>query len=45
VRAERENELTELVEREPFIREREKKRKGSSRVIGADSDRILSEKH
>jgi hypothetical protein len=38
VRAERENKLTELVEREPFIQEREKTRKGSGRVIGADSD-------
>jgi hypothetical protein len=45
VRAERENELTELVEREPFIQEREKTKKGSSRVVGADSDRTLSKKH
>jgi hypothetical protein len=45
VRAEHENELTELVEREPFIWEREKKRKGSSRVVGADGDRTSSEKH
>jgi hypothetical protein len=29
VRAEYENELTELIEREPFIQEREKRRKGS----------------
>jgi hypothetical protein len=28
VRAEHENELTELIEREPFIQEREKRRKG-----------------
>jgi hypothetical protein len=45
VRAERENKLTELVEREPFIREREKGRKGSSRVVGADGDRTSSEKY
>jgi hypothetical protein len=45
VRAECENELTELVEREPFIREREKIRKGSGRVIGADGDRTSSEKY
>jgi hypothetical protein len=37
-RAERENELTELVEHEWFIREREKRRKGSDRVVGADGD-------
>jgi hypothetical protein len=29
MRAERENELTVLVEHEPFIREREKRKKGS----------------
>jgi hypothetical protein len=45
VRAEHENELTELIEREPFIREREKTRKGSGRVVGADGDRTSSEKH
>jgi hypothetical protein len=36
VRAERENELTVLVEHEPFIWEREKRRKGSGRVVRAD---------
>jgi hypothetical protein len=45
VRAEHENELTGLVEREPFIREREKRRKGSGRVIGSDGDRTSSGKH
>jgi hypothetical protein len=45
VRAEHENELTELVERETFIRKREKRRKGSGRVVGADDDRTSSEKH
>jgi hypothetical protein len=45
VRAECKNELTELVEREPFIQEREKRRKGSGQVIGADGDRTSSEKY
>jgi hypothetical protein len=45
VRVEHENELTALVEREPFIREREKRRKGSGLVVGADGDRTSSEKH
>jgi hypothetical protein len=45
VRAEHENELTELVEREPFIWEHEKRRKGSGRVIGADDDRTTLEKY
>jgi hypothetical protein len=45
VRAELENELTELIEREPFIREREKRRKGPCRVIEADGDRTSPEKH
>jgi hypothetical protein len=45
VRAEYENELTELIEREPFIQEREKRRKGLGRDIGADGDRTSSEKH
>jgi ribosomal protein L19E len=45
VRAEYENELTELIEREPFIQECEKRRKGSGRVVGADGDRTSSEKH
>jgi hypothetical protein len=44
VRVEHENELTELVEHERFIREREKRRKGSGRVVGADGDRTSSEK-
>jgi hypothetical protein len=44
VRAEYENELTELIEREPFIREREKTRKGSGRVVGADGDQTSLEK-
>jgi hypothetical protein len=34
VRAERENELTELVECERVIRERGKRRKGSGQVVG-----------
>jgi hypothetical protein len=45
VRVEHENKLTELIEREPFIQEREKRRKGSGRVVGADGDRTSSEKH
>jgi hypothetical protein len=45
VRAECENELTKLVEREQFIREREKRRKGLGRVIGTDGDRTSSKKH
>jgi hypothetical protein len=45
VRAERENELTELIEHEPFIQEREKRGKGSGGVVGADGDRTSSEKH
>jgi hypothetical protein len=45
VRAEHENELTELIEHEPFIQEREKRRKGSRGVIGAYCDRTSSEKH
>jgi hypothetical protein len=45
VRAEHENKLTELVEHEPFIGEREKRRKGSGQVIGADDDRTSSKKH
>jgi hypothetical protein len=45
VRAECENELTELVEREQFIREREKRRKGLGQVVGADGDRTSLEKH
>jgi hypothetical protein len=45
VRVEHENELTELVERERFIREREKRRKGSGRVVGADGDRTSSKKN
>jgi hypothetical protein len=43
--AEHENELTELVECEPFIWECEKRSKRSGRVIGADGDRTSSEKH
>jgi hypothetical protein len=39
VRAEHENELIELVERERFIPEREKRRRGTGRVVGADGDR------
>jgi hypothetical protein len=38
VRAEHENELTELIEREPFIHECEKRRKGSGGVVGDDGD-------
>jgi hypothetical protein len=45
VRAEHENELTELIEREPFIQEREKTRKGSGRVDGADGDQTSSKKY
>jgi hypothetical protein len=45
VRAEHENELTEPVEREPFIRERKNKRKGSCRVVWADGDRTSSKKY
>jgi hypothetical protein len=45
VRAEYKNELTELIEREPFIQEHEKRRKGSGRAVGADGDRTSSEKH
>jgi hypothetical protein len=45
VRAEHENEPTELVEHERFIQEREKIRKGSGRVVGADGDRTSFEKH
>jgi hypothetical protein len=45
VRAEHENELTELVEHEPFIRKRKKRRKGSGRVVGADGDQTSSEKY
>jgi hypothetical protein len=45
VRAERENELTVLVEHEPFIQEREKRKKGSGRVVRADGDRTSSEKY
>jgi hypothetical protein len=45
MRAEHENKLTELVEHEPFIREREKRRNGSGRVVGADGDRTSSKKH
>jgi hypothetical protein len=39
VRAEHENEFTEMIECEPFIQ------KGSHRVVGADGDRTSSEKH
>jgi hypothetical protein len=45
VGTEHENELTELIECEPFIREREKTRKGLGRVVEADGDRTSSEKH
>jgi hypothetical protein len=45
VRAEHENKLIELIEPEPLIQEREKRRKGSRGVIGADTDRTSSEKH
>jgi hypothetical protein len=45
VRAEYKNELTELIEREPFNQEREKRRKGPGRVVGAADDQTSSEKH
>jgi hypothetical protein len=44
VRAEHENKLTELVERERVIWERGKEKEGSGRVIGVDGDRTSSEK-
>jgi hypothetical protein len=43
VRAEHENELTELIERERVIWECGKEKEGSGRVIGADDDRTSSE--
>jgi hypothetical protein len=45
VRAEHENGLIALVEHERVIREREKRRERSGRVVGADGDRTSSEKY
>jgi hypothetical protein len=45
VRAEHENKLTEPVERERIIREREKRRKGSGRVVGSYDSRAHSKKN
>jgi hypothetical protein len=45
VSAEHENKLRGLVERERFIREHEKRRKGPGRVAGSDGDRTSSKTH
>jgi hypothetical protein len=45
MKAEQESELTALVKCEPFIRKREKTRKRSGQVVGADGDRTSSEKY